>query len=268
DTTYYVDSSSTGEDLRWLSYRLAALGLKKLNRAAAVPGLNREDAYRKRLLVPPLEEQRRIAEVLDRADELRAKRRQALAHLDDLTQSIFLDMFGDPRTNEHGWARAALHEMVAEFRYGTSTKSAEEGSPALRIPNVAAGALDLTEIKLVPVQPKECGRLRLRDDDLLFVRTNGNPDLVGRCAAFREELVSGSGYPVDEFIYASYLIRARPLPEAVDSLFLQVLMNTPYGRTMLRERCKTSAGQYNISIEGLGSVPVVTPPLELQRQFA
>ena len=69
DTTYYINSETTTADLRWLFYRLRALGLKDLNRAAAVPGLNRDDAYARRLLLPPIEEQRRIAAVLDAADE-------------------------------------------------------------------------------------------------------------------------------------------------------------------------------------------------------
>ena len=58
--------------------------------------------------LPPLPEQRRIAEVLDRAEALRAKRRAALAQLDTLTQSIFLDMFGDPATNPKRWPSRAL----------------------------------------------------------------------------------------------------------------------------------------------------------------
>ena len=58
--------------------------------------------------LPPLAEQRRIAEVLDRAEALRAKRRAALAQLDSLTQSLFLDLFGDPATNPKGMADAAL----------------------------------------------------------------------------------------------------------------------------------------------------------------
>lgn len=68
DTTYYVDSTATKADLRWLAYRLTELGLTGLNRAAAVPGLNREDAYRQRLLLPPIDEQRRIAAILDHVD--------------------------------------------------------------------------------------------------------------------------------------------------------------------------------------------------------
>ena len=56
----------------------------------------------------PLPEQRRIAEVLDRAEALRAKRRAALAQLDTLTQSIFLDMFGDPATNPEWGGRSGV----------------------------------------------------------------------------------------------------------------------------------------------------------------
>jgi type I restriction enzyme S subunit len=96
DTTYYVDDAATSADLRWLYYRMKALPLTELNRAAAIPGLNRNDAYAQRLLLPPIEEQRRIAAVLDAADALRTKRRKALAKLDTLTQAIFIDMFGDP----------------------------------------------------------------------------------------------------------------------------------------------------------------------------
>ena len=112
DTTYYIDRTATKADLRWLAYRLSALGLTGLNRAAAIPGLNREDAYRQRLLLPSLLEQRRIAEVLDRAEALRARRRVALAQLDTLTQSIFLDMFGDPVANPKGWQTAPLQEIA------------------------------------------------------------------------------------------------------------------------------------------------------------
>ena len=60
------------------------------------------------LWVPPLPEQRRIAEILDKAGALQAKRRAALAQLDTLTQSIFLDMFGDPVANPRSWERESL----------------------------------------------------------------------------------------------------------------------------------------------------------------
>lgn len=133
DTTYYVDSTTTKADVRWLLYRLSALGLNKLNRAAAVPGLNREDAYRKRLLLPPLPEQQRIAEILDKADVLRAKRRAALAQLDILTHSIFLDMFGDPATNLKGMRKEPLGNLI-KLKSGDflpATEMAESGAHAV-----------------------------------------------------------------------------------------------------------------------------------------
>ena len=216
----------------------------------------------------PLSEQRRIAAVLDRAEALRAKRRAALAELESLTESIFLDLFGDPATNPKLWPRTQLAELVSEFRYGTSNKSQSHGSPALRIPNVAGGAVDLAELKLVPVEPAELERLRLRDGDLLFVRTNGNPNYVGRCAVFDRARASESGFPPDEFIYASYLIRARLAPNIILPVFLREFLLGAEGRRQLLARSKTSAGQFNINTESLGVILIPVPPISLQQVFA
>lgn len=89
DTTYYVDRTATNADLTWLYYRLRALGLTRLNRAAAVPGLNRDDAYRQRVLLPPPSEQRRIAAFLDHAEGLLRLRSASIRQTDALKRSIF-----------------------------------------------------------------------------------------------------------------------------------------------------------------------------------
>ena len=114
DTTYYIDESATTTDLRWLYYRMKAMPLTRLNRAAAVPGLNREDAYSQPLLLPPIEEQRRIAAVLDAVDALRAKRRLAITKLDSLTQAIFIDMFDDGKRD--GWETSSVANLAAPAR--------------------------------------------------------------------------------------------------------------------------------------------------------
>lgn len=211
--------------------------------------------------LPPLDEQRRIAAILDHADTLRAKRLQVLAHLDVFAQSIFHEMVSSAS------ASATLRDVGVRFRYGTSNKAGPSGYPALRIPNVIGGSLDLEEIKTVDVAPAEFDRLRLLGGDLLFVRSNGNPDNVGRCAIFDPEAVQTAAYDPSQWIYASYLIRAR-LSSNVVPVFLAAYLAGPLGRRQLRDRSKTSAGQYNINTEGLGSLQVPTPPLQLQHAFA
>jgi type I restriction enzyme S subunit len=151
DTAYFVDETSTKQDIKWLSYRLANLGLNQLNKAAAVPGLNRGDAYRRQLLVPPLHEQRRIAAVLDQADALRAKRREALAQLDSLTQSIFIEMFGDPVKNFECWPTKTLKEL-GRVKTGGTPPSSKDGMFDGSIPFVTPGDLGRDE----PAKRRRC----------------------------------------------------------------------------------------------------------------
>ena len=91
--------------------------------------------------LPPLPEQRRIAEIMDKADALRAKRRGALAYLDTLTQSIFLDMFGDPATNPKEWPVAALRNL-GRVTTGRTPPSAKEGMFDGAIPFITPGDLE------------------------------------------------------------------------------------------------------------------------------
>ena len=230
----------------------------------AQPNINQGIIKGLAIPLPPLPEQRRIAAVLDQADALRAKRREALLQLDSLTQSIFIEMFGEALGSN---TRLALSHYIEEFRYGTSNKSGVDGYPALRIPNVTSGSLDLTELKTVEVDDAEFQRLKLRDGDLLFVRTNGNPDNVGRCAVFNPLKVSDSGFDSSEFIYASYLIRARMKKETVLPVVLQQYLSAGEGRQALRARSKTSAGQFNINTQGLGTLPIPSFPMAQQEAF-
>ena len=214
--------------------------------------------------LPPLSEQKRIAAILDQADTIRRKRRQAVQIVADIAPAVFCAMFP-----YHGVEQTAtLSALGVEFRYGTSNKSEPHGSPTLRIPNVLAAALDLADLKNVPVDRAEFDRLKLRDGDLLFVRTNGNPDYVGRCAVFDSQVVSAAGYDPEHFIYASYLIRGRVDPCVLNPRYLRAFLDTPLGRQMVREQCRTSAGQYNINTHGLGSLTVPLPPIQRQEQFA
>ncbi len=177
---------------------MASLRLTELNKAAAIPGLNRNDAYLKRLALPPLPEQRRIAAILDKADALRAKRRLAIAKLDQLLQSVFLEMFGDPVTNPKEWPlsrlgsicdvgssnRVFVEELVEEgvpFYRGTEVGMLGEGlpiNPSLHITREhyeklkrQSGVPEIGDLLL----PSICsdGRIYLVEDDTPFYFKDG-----------------------------------------------------------------------------------------------
>jgi type I restriction enzyme, S subunit len=213
---------------------------------------------------PDINEQRRIAAILNKADALRSRRKRSIELLHSLTQAIFSEMFSDADR----WDRRTLGSSVEEFRYGTSNKSANSGFPVLRIPNVVGGSIDLRDLKTVPLERNEFQRLQMRDGDLLLVRTNGNQEYVGRCAVFDEEIEGATSFPMSEYVYASYLIRAR-LPAAdLSPYFAQAYLSSPPGRRALLERAKTSAGQFNINTEQLSSIEIPIPPRALQDEFA
>jgi type I restriction enzyme S subunit len=87
--------------------------------------------------LPPLAEQLRIAEILDRAEALRAKRRATLTQFDILIQAVFLDMFGDPATNPKRWPIHKIGDLLESVSYGTSEKSGATGEfPVLRMNNI------------------------------------------------------------------------------------------------------------------------------------
>ncbi|TXI77413.1 MAG: hypothetical protein E6Q43_01170 [Dokdonella sp.] len=219
------------------------------------------------LQLPSLDKQRPIVDLLSRAEGIVRLRREAQAKAAEIIPALFLDMFGDPATNPKEWMEAQLGDLVEEFRYGTSQKSGTSGLAALRIPNVIGNRLDPSEMKLVDVMESEANRLRLRTGDLLFVRTNGNPDYVGRSAVFEPEIMSAAGCDGSNCIYASYLIRARLKANSVRPGFLQSFLSSQEGRKRLREQARTSAGQYNINTEGLSSIRVPRPPFDAQVRF-
>jgi type I restriction enzyme S subunit len=209
--------------------------------------------------LPPLSEQRLIAEILDRADALRARRRAALAQLDALTQSIFLDMFGDPATNPMGWPTGTIGDLLESAAYGTSGKPRDSGEwPLLRMNNItSAGRIDLASLKYMELEDKELPRYLVRAGDVLFNRTN-SPELVGKTAIFRG---------CRPMAYAGYLIRLR-VSQRADPEYLAAFLNTKYAKRVLRSMCKSIIGMANINATELQSVRLPKPTLALQRNFA
>ena len=210
--------------------------------------------------LPPLEEQHRIAAILDQAETLRTQRRTALALLDSLTQSLFLDMFGDPDKNPNGWAMGKIADMLQSASYGTSEKSGPDGEfPVLRMNNITrTGELDLQDLKYMDLPDKDHERYLVKAGDVLFNRTN-SAELVGKTT-----IVPPSAPPL---AYAGYLVRLR-VSETHDPMYLARFLNTGYAKRMLRGMCKSIVGMANINAKEIQAMRIALPPLPLQQTFA
>ncbi len=110
DTTYFIDRRYTKENIIWLFWTLKFLKLKRLSLMVGVPGLNRNDAYKLSIPLPPLPTQHKIVEILEEADSLRKLRQQADGKMRNLVPSLFVQMFGDPATNGDEEAGRGMQE--------------------------------------------------------------------------------------------------------------------------------------------------------------
>lgn len=211
------------------------------------------------LALPPLDEQRRIAAILDKADALRQKRRQAIAKLDELAQATFLEMFGDPVTNPMGWPKCTIGDLITEASYGSSGKAGADGEfPMLRMNNITyTGGWNFSDLKYIDYSPKEAAKYLLKKGDLLFNRTNSK-ELVGKTAVYRRD---------DVMSFAGYLIRVRA-NEKANTEFISAFLNSKSGKNLLLNMCKSIVGMANINAQELRSIPITQPPRKLQDNFA
>lgn len=247
-------------DKRYLRHALeiALLDMRKHLHGATMLHVNRGEFLATEVFLPALSEQRRIAAILDKADALRTKRREALAQLDRLAQSIFVEMFGDPAINPKGWPVVSVGDLLESASYGTSEKSGGAGEfPVLRMNNITRfGELDLTDLKYMNLDEAERERYLVKPGDVLFNRTN-SAELVGKTGIVRQ---------TEPMAYAGYLIRLRMNAEN-DPEYLTAFMNTPYTKRVLRSMCKSIIGMANINATEMQSIKIAKPPLELQVKF-
>lgn len=205
--------------------------------------------------LPPLEEQRRIVEVLQAA-EASKEAAQALKGACTVAKAAFVESFiqRNPPTTE-------LDLVLDETAYGTSSRASaeEKGLPVLRIPNVARGEINLDELKWIEMIDEDVNRYRVDDGDILIVRTNGNPDYVGRCVVVRDLPRT--------FVYASYLIRMRADLEQVEPEFITAMLNAPTIRRVMRGAIRSSAGNYNLNTQGIRRQRIPLPGIDGQREF-
>ncbi|PZG36672.1 hypothetical protein C1I98_26570 [Spongiactinospora gelatinilytica] len=210
---------------------------------------------------PHITVQRRIVQILDQVDELRAKRRRAIALLDEFHESIFIDLLGDPASNPKGWQVVSMGEIAiiqGGLQVSSKRKSLPIEVPYLRVANAYRNHLDLSIIKTMRVTERELERAALAAGDLLIVEGHGNAEEIGRAA-----LWDGSISPC---VHQNHLIRARLGPQAIPAYVLS-LLNSAGGRLHLQRSASTTSGLNTISTSDVRAAPIMLPPLESQAEY-
>lgn len=207
--------------------------------------------------IPQRTEQRRIATILDQADTLCTKRREALTQLDKLTQSIFIEMFGDPISNSKGWPKMAFG-TACPSRLGKMLDQKQQSGKHLRKylrnANVQWFRFDLNEVFEMDFDESARETFRLTNGDLLICE-GGEP---GRAAIWRNEL--------DDCCYQKALHRGRPNPNLAKSEYLVWLLWFLAKSGGLSDHV-TSATIAHLTGEKLKVMKIPLPPLELQNEF-
>lgn len=210
--------------------------------------------------LPSLTKQKEIAQTLDKASELIELRKATIQKLDELAQSIFIDMFGDPVSNPKKWDIKEIRDLILEAKYGTSEKSSEEIKKyaVLRMNNLTySGCLDLTSLKYMDLEEKDKEKYLVKKGDLLFNRTNSK-ELVGKTAVYNRE---------EPMAFAGYLIRVR-CEDLATNVYISAFLNSKVGKKLLTNMCKSIVGMANINAQELQNIKIAHPPLELQQEFA
>ena len=213
------------------------------------------------IALPPLPEQRRIAAILDQADALRTKRREALAQLDSLTQSIFIEMFGDPVTNTKHLPTKSLGEISIfengdrSGNYPSGDDIKNEGILFLSTKNITNGLLDLSRTAYISKQ-KFASLLRgkaQRNDLIITLRGT-----LGSCCVFDTEFETA-------FINAQMMI-IRPKPECHHT-YLHALLTSKQAQDRFG-RIGNGAAVPQLTSTQLAELQIPVPCAADQNEFA
>jgi type I restriction enzyme, S subunit len=221
------------------------------------PYINWSDLTWFEFALPPLNEQRRIADIMWALDESTENYEEAQQCLNNITDQIINKIVNNPDNKT-----ISLGDILIDTSYGTSQKtgSYKEGLiPVLRIPNVINSKLDLSDITWSEFSDIEKERFSVNPGDILLVRTNGNPNYVGRCAVVDN---------LDQlYTYASYLIRLRVDISQVLPEYLGNILNSTFMKEKMRAEIKSSAGNYNINTKGIKKQIIPLVSLDQQKDI-
>lgn len=245
-------------DLSFALHYLNTVDFYSLSNSTTVPSLRRDDIASLKIPLPPLEEQKRIAGILDQADALRRLRARALEKLNTLGQAVFQEMFGDVKFNEKQFVEYKLKDFC-EIKLGKMLDKEKNklGEPRkyLRNANIRWFSFDLSSLYEMPFTEKEIERFSVKSGDLLICE-GGEP---GRCAIWE----AGD----EEIFYQKALHRLRINKDIAIVDFLERWFFAAAKSGVLSDSV-TQATISHLTGEKIKNLSIFLPPIDLQVVFA
>lgn len=245
----------------FLGSKYATKYLKSKTQGDNSPSVNNDDFLEIKIPLPNLEEQKRIATVLDKARLLIQKRKDVIEKLDDLLRAMFLDMFGDPIQNEKNWHSVNLKCVISNIISGWSVGGEErikkpDEIAVLKISAVTSGIFDSQQYKVVAKEVLKRELVYPLKGDVLFSRANTR-ELVGACCI------------VDKDYYDLFLpdklwkiILNQNL--ICKEYFVSVISNQSFRKFMSGRATGTSGSMLNISKAKVLELSIPLPPMAQQ----
>jgi len=254
DTTYYVDETKKPCDLKWIYYILKTLNLEALNRAAAVPGLNRKDVYSIRIMFPPLSTQKKIVSILEKAEQAKEWRKEADKLTNDFLKAVFMEMF---LSDKDKFQVKELNEVCETSSGGTPSRDKKEYWENGTILWVKSGELDKgyiydTEEKITE-NGLEKSSAKYFDPETVLLAMYGAT--VGKAALLKVKATTNQA-----------ICGIKPKNNStLNSIYLLHILFS------LKEKLISKSiggGQPNISQSIIKETKIPIPPLSLQHKFA
>ncbi len=220
--------------------------------------------------LPPLAEQKKIAQKLDtllaQVESTKARLERTRETIKRFRQSVLAAAVSGKLTEEWRGSEPfadlyTIGALAEDIRYGTSKKCSESSgtTPVLRIPNIGNGSVIQSNLKYADFEEKELEKLKLKSGDLLLIRSNGSVDLVGKLAVVTD---------VDlNYLFAGYLIRVRLDTSQINPQFAAFCLRSPELRLIIQNIARSTSGVNNINSKELSSLKVPLPALEEQTEI-
>ena len=257
-----IKSDDSIIDSLYFYYFMCNVDLQNYCESTTVPSVRKTRIAEIEIPLPPLDEQRRIAAVLDKVSDLIAKRREQLDKLDELVKARFVEMFGDPVLNPMDWPTYQLADMadiVSGITKGRKTKEQDLIEvPYMAVSNVKDGYIDWTTIKTIGATQSEIDQYRLLPDDVLMTE-GGDPDKLGRGAIIQN--------PLENCIHQNHIFRVRLNENIILPVYFAEFLQHQKAKQYFLRCAKQTTGIASINMTQLKELPTLVPPRALQKDF-